>query len=84
MYRSTLHSTTGVSPAELLFGRKLKSKLPEINEDRSLDEEMHDTIDTWMKNCGTEYFDSNNHAKPSDISPGETVIIKAAKEKKAK
>lgn len=26
MYRSTSHSTTGVSPAELLFGRKLRTK----------------------------------------------------------
>jgi hypothetical protein len=29
-YRATPHSTTGVSPAELLFGRKLTVKLPEV------------------------------------------------------
>ena len=29
-YRATTHSTTGVSPAELLFGRKLVVKLPEL------------------------------------------------------
>jgi hypothetical protein len=29
-YRATPHSTTGVSPAELLFGRKLGVKLPEL------------------------------------------------------
>jgi hypothetical protein len=29
-YRATPHSTTGVSPAALLFGRKLTVKLPEV------------------------------------------------------
>ena len=32
MYRSTAHSTTGVSPAELLFGRRIKTKLPQLQE----------------------------------------------------
>ena len=27
-YRSTLHSVTGVSPAKLLFGREMRTKLP--------------------------------------------------------
>lgn len=31
-YRWTNHSTTGVSPAELFFKRKLTTKLPEIKE----------------------------------------------------
>ena len=29
-YRTTPHSTTGVTPAELLFGRKIATKLPEL------------------------------------------------------
>ena len=29
-YRSTPHITTGQNPAELLFGRKLSTKLPEV------------------------------------------------------
>ena len=31
-YRSLLHPTTGVSPAELLFGRKVRTKLPELSD----------------------------------------------------
>ena len=31
-YRATPHSTTGISPAELLFGRKLTVKLPEVRQ----------------------------------------------------
>ena len=29
-YRSTPHTTTGVSPAELLYGRRIRSKMPEF------------------------------------------------------
>ena len=31
-YRALPHRTTGVSPAELLFDRKIRSKLPELSE----------------------------------------------------
>ena len=31
MYRSTPHSVTGMSPAEMLFGRKIRTCVPEIN-----------------------------------------------------
>ena len=29
-YRTTPHSTTGIAPAEMLFRRKIRTKLPEI------------------------------------------------------
>ena len=32
-YRSTPHTTTGVSPAELLYGRKIRTKMPEFEGD---------------------------------------------------
>lgn len=31
-YRATPHSTTGIAPAELLFNRKIGTKLPELTE----------------------------------------------------
>ena len=31
MYRTTPHSTTCISPAELMFNRKIRSKLPKIS-----------------------------------------------------
>ena len=40
-HRSTPHTTTGVSPAELLFGRKMHTKLPELKE-VSTESEMRD------------------------------------------
>ena len=45
-YRATPHSTTGVSPAELLFGRKMIIKLPELvppspSRDQLVDIDLH-------------------------------------------
>ena len=31
-YRTTPHSTTGVSPAELLYGQKIRTKVPQLSE----------------------------------------------------
>ena len=31
-YRSLAHPTTGVSPAKLLFGRKIRTRLPELRD----------------------------------------------------
>ena len=42
MYRSTPHSTTGISPAELLHGRKMRTKLPELAETNIDDIEIRD------------------------------------------
>ena len=42
MYRTTPHSTTGVSPAELMFGRKLRTRLPGIEENTVEDLEVKD------------------------------------------
>ena len=30
-YNSTPHQTTGIAPAELLFGRKVRTKMPELS-----------------------------------------------------
>ncbi len=34
-YRATAHCTTGKSPAVLLFGREIRTKLPSLNTSRS-------------------------------------------------
>ena len=38
MYRSTPHSVTGLSPAEMLFGQKIRTKLPQL-QDYTLDDQ---------------------------------------------
>ena len=44
MHRTTPHSTTGLSPAEFMFNRKIRSKLPEISStfDAVNDESVRD------------------------------------------
>ena len=42
-YRTTPHSTTGMTPASLMFRRELKTKLPELHPHKSvLDENIRD------------------------------------------
>ncbi len=36
-YRTTLHTTTGVPPAELLFNRTVKGKLPILHKRKNVD-----------------------------------------------
>ena len=75
MYRSTPHSTTGVSPAELLFGRKLRTKLPDINLDYLDDIEIRDR-DSERKEKGKLYSDKRRNAKTNDLKSVDQVLVK--------
>ena len=72
-YRSAPHITTGVSPAELLFGRKTRTKLPKFREDR-VTSEVQDR-DREMKAKAKLYADKKRHAEYSDLAPGDRVLI---------
>ena len=76
-YRSTPHQTTGVSPAELLFGRKIRTKLPELDSASRpiLDEAIRDR-DILRKQRGKEYADEKRQAKDSGIRVGDEVLLK--------
>jgi hypothetical protein len=74
-YRITPHSTTGIPPAEALFGRKLRSKLPQIALKGKDDEEMRDA-DTLHKQISKENADVKRRARDSDIKPGDTVLLR--------
>ena len=72
------HTTTRVSPAEFLFGRKIRTKLPEFHEDHVVSE-VQDR-DGTMKVKAKLYADRERHAKYSDLVPGNS----AAKTREAK
>ena len=79
-YRATPHPTTERSPAELLFGRKLKTKLPRIiRQDETREQgsirELHDQKRSAQK----KYFDRRYHAKAKVIKPGDQVLLKQRK-----
>lgn len=78
-YRTTPHSTTGVSPAELMFRRKLRTKLPQVEnlQKNVFDEEMRDK-DVYSKYRNKLYVDEKRGAVDCDLEPGDSVLLKKA------
>ena len=72
---------TGVSPSELLFGSKIRTKLPELIDYNFDDIAVHDR-DAEMKEKGRLYADMHRGAKVSDIHSGDKVIVKQDRENK--
>ena len=62
MYSTTPHSKTGVSPAELLFRRKLRTHIPGIEEFPVDDQEVRDR-DREAKEKGKLYADEKRYHK---------------------
>jgi len=80
-YRSIGHTTTGKSPAELLFNRKMRRKLPELHADCQLDLETRDR-DTQVKAKTKAYADKAVNAKPSDITVGNQALVREERKDK--
>ena len=82
-YRATPHSTTGKSPAELLFGRKIKTDLPIYNSDKSgvsdNSIELLRKKDDRMKSYMKQLADQRNHAAESKFRIGDKVLVKQEK-----
>ena len=77
-YRSTPHSTTGVSPAKLLFGREIRTKLPELREEDARPSVVKDR-DSEMKQKGADYANLRRRAQKCDIESGDKVLVKRKK-----
>lgn len=77
MYRSSPHSTTLKTPAELMFNRNIRNKLPlfESKIEESMDGEIRDK-DAQMKQEGKDYADHKRHAKTNDVKEGDEVVAK--------
>ena len=71
-----------MSPAELLFGRKIRTKLAEFHEERVVSEVQDRERDEEMKVKAKLYADGKRHAKYSDLVPGNRVLIKQEKQNK--
>lgn len=56
----------------MLFGRKLRTKLPEVDVLTTLDEEIRDR-DRERKHQGKIFADSDRGARKSEIEEGDTV-----------
>ena len=83
-YRATPHTTTGFIPSELLFNRKIRTKLPQVVVSRNQSD-----IGSKVKakdEQAKEKMKANTHGKsgnkPSNIQIGDTVLIRQRKENK--
>ena len=85
-YRSTSHITTGVSPAELFFKRKLTTKLPEFTGDGESQmgvalQQVRDR-DSEKKKQAKHYANTRYHAKDRAIAVGDAVLLERKRENK--
>lgn len=73
-YHSTNHSVTGRSPSELMFGRRIRNKLPSVPQ--FVEEEQVRDRDKLIKEKGKEYSDKHRNAHGSTIKEGDYVYVK--------
>ena len=79
-YRATPHWTTGKSPAEMLFNRRIHTKLPQVfpSEETEGQKEIrrhHDAKKMKQK----VHFDRCNKVREKDLSVGDQAILKQNK-----
>ena len=83
-YRATPHCTTGVSPAEALYRRKLNVTLPQLPQQTRVSE-LHEKLqrrDTANKAKSKDYSDKRRNAKPSQLQVGEIVLVRQPRRNK--
>ncbi|XP_064475326.1 uncharacterized protein K02A2.6-like [Ornithodoros turicata] len=73
-YRETPHSTTCVTPSELLFGRKIPVKLPQLRDKHSRRE--IESVDRRRKQKMKSYADEKHKAVAHSLRPGDTVLLR--------
>ena len=78
-YRSTRQASTGATPAFLMFGREIKSKLPELRPEQSVVNEDTRDRDCSKKLTQKAYGDDKRGAVPSPMIPGDQVLLKNTK-----
>ena len=81
-YRTTPHSTTGVPPAELLFNRTIRGKLPVLKKRVVRRHGEAKEMDEKRQSYNKRYSDKRRHAKKSSIRIGDSVLIRQEKRNK--
>ncbi|XP_062558895.1 uncharacterized protein K02A2.6-like isoform X2 [Armigeres subalbatus] len=83
-YNSWPHHVTKIAPAELMFGRTVRSVLPDLRTDQQqfFDAELRDR-DQQAKFCRNSREDSSRRARSSEIDVGDTVLVTQQKRDKA-
>ncbi len=80
-YLATPLSTTGISPAELLFGPKLGTKLPELIK-TALSRSLIADADTRQKAKIKAYVETRSKAQHRTLQIGDTVLVREERKHK--
>lgn len=82
-YRATPHSTTNTSPAELMFHRKIRTKIPILTTEAPAASD-HDLQkrDSAAKAKMKAYVDSRRHASSHTLQIGDRVLHRQPKQHK--
>lgn len=77
MYNVTPHGTTGKSPSELIYNRRIRDKIPCLDDIATdpIDEETYDQ-DLTNKAHGKDKEDKRRKAFRNEITPGDKVLVK--------
>ena len=85
-YRSTAHTTTGKSAAEMLYGRNISTKLPDIGELSEVDDsaslQQTRDRDAEKKQVAADYADKRRQASEKELETGDLVLLEKKKENK--
>ena len=77
-YRTTPHTVTGVCPAELLFARKTRTKMPELRETTVNDDKLRDC--DWEKKIKAKtYADERRGTQPNELQTADQVLLEKKK-----
>jgi hypothetical protein len=83
-YRSTPHSTTGISPSKLLFGRDLTCRLPDVevqvNESATTTQALK--RDEAFKLKSSEYQNKRRRVQQTLFKPGDKVFVRQKRSNK--
>jgi len=76
MYRATPHPSTGYTPAHLLFGRKIRTRLPNPMRKENLVVVDAMLNDSKAKAVQKKYKDAKSYVKPHTIEINDQVLLK--------
>ena len=83
-FRATLHSTTKVAPATVMFARNIRTKLPqiEVKVDKSEIDKKIEHHDKDVRQKMKEYADKRRNAKATTMKIGDCVFVKQKRKNK--
>ena len=82
-YRTTPHATTKGPPAELLFNRVIKGKLPTLEKKNVVDRHREaKENEQSRKTYNKSYADNRRFVRRSDIKVGDCALVKQEKQNK--